>query len=406
MRKYFRKRKISSEYIILIAAFIVISANLRSPLTALPAVIDDIRSDLHIDSVLAGTLTTIPVLCFGLLVPLVSIILKRVSIERAIFIVLLGVILGTLLRSFGDFTTIWVGTLLLGGALSLGNIVSLMVIARDFRHNSGLMTGIYVMAMSIGATLTSALTAPLASILGWQIALSCWSILALLGIVLWAKVNNNKKGAISTPKETPPSHSNPTELNTKIKPVWQRPLALLLSLSFAAHSFLFYGIIAWLPDYLVQSGIMTKTEAGGAASLFQIFGLLGCFGIPWLSSTLRFTPAALFLIVGISWFLTPAGLLVYPSLWLIWVIFGGIGSGGGFAVIFMQVITRAINLEDNRKISSFVQGIGYCISSLSAVVLGYLHTATGSWMTGFVFLSVVAIIMTISGLASSKIKTV
>lgn len=201
VRKYFRKRKISSEYIILIAAFIVLSANLRAPLTALPAVIDDIRSDLHIDSVLAGTLTTIPVLCFGLLVPLASIILKRVSIERAIFIVLLGVILGTLLRSFGDFTTIWVGTLLLGGALSLGNIVSLMVIARDFRHNSGLMTGIYVMAMSIGATLTSALTAPLASILGWQIALSCWSILALLGIVLWAKVNNNKKELFPHPKK-------------------------------------------------------------------------------------------------------------------------------------------------------------------------------------------------------------
>ncbi|MGL6018839.1 MAG: hypothetical protein ACRC0C_09315, partial [Gibbsiella quercinecans] len=126
---------------LLLFAFITLAMNLRAPLTSLPSVIEFIKADLHINSGLAGLLTTIPVLCFGALAPAASAVIARVGIEKAIYFTLFGVTLGTLLRSADGLSLVLAGTLLLGAALTLGNIASLMVIARDFQHRSSLITG-------------------------------------------------------------------------------------------------------------------------------------------------------------------------------------------------------------------------------------------------------------------------
>ncbi len=394
--------------VMLLAAFSALALNLRAPLTSLPSVIADIRAGLGISSGLAGMLTAIPVFCFGILTPLASLIIVRVSIERAIFITLCGIVFGTLLRSAGGLTPILAGTFILGAALTLGNIVSLMVIARDFRRRSGEMTGVYVMAMSIGAMLSSALTAPLASAVGWRLALASWSFLALLAIVLWAGavyLNPDRASAFHTAYQ--PCHRRATAIpaaqnmigeSTPPNNIVRRPMVWLLAVAFACHTFIFYGMTAWLPDYLVQSGSMNINQAGFAASLFQILGIVGCFGIPWLSSTMHFSHARLFLIVSIAWFILPVGLITAPEVCFLWIFFGGIGAGGGFSVVFMLVMLHAENLDDNRKISSFVQGVGYTVASASPTVIGGLHQLAGDWIPSFILLALVAVVMALSGL--------
>ncbi|ATA21071.1 CP family cyanate transporter-like MFS transporter [Gibbsiella quercinecans] len=392
---------------LLLFAFITLAMNLRAPLTSLPSVIEFIKTDLHINSGLAGLLTTIPVLCFGALAPVASAIIARVGIEKAIYVTLFGVTLGTLLRSADGLSLVLAGTLLLGAALTLGNIASLMVIARDFQHRSSLITGLYVMSMSIGAMLTAALTAPLAAVIGWRAALAVWSGLAVLAIMLWLAANHVKHSSPAAMQ--PPFSSSQREAveqtpsqRASAEQVWRRPVVWLLAIAFSAHTFLFYAMTAWLPDYLKHAANMNTSGAGMAASLFQILGILGCFGIPWLGSAAHFSKATRFLIVGLAWFCMPAGLLAYPGLWPLWIICGGIGAGGGFLVVFTLVIDIAGNLDENRRISSFVQGVGYIVASTGPIVVGMIHQLSGGWHGGFILLASIALLMCLSGTRAAK----
>ncbi|MDJ0932084.1 hypothetical protein [Breoghania sp.] len=128
----------------------------------LPSIISQLQSDLGINQAVAGFLTTLPVLCFGIGTPLAAFVLRRISIEQAIFVTLWGVVLGSILRSVDGISMAMAGTLVIGMALTFGNIVVLQVIARDFQRFHSIMTAVLVSAMSLGATLTSALTVPMA----------------------------------------------------------------------------------------------------------------------------------------------------------------------------------------------------------------------------------------------------
>ncbi|WP_170975344.1 MFS transporter [Martelella alba] len=385
-----------------VAAFIALAVNLRAPLTSLPSVIDAVRGDLRISAAAAGLLTTIPVLCFGVLAPLAAAALRRLSIERAVMLTLAGVILGSVARSLGGMPLVVAGTVILGGALTLGNIVSLMVIARDFPRRAGLMTGVLVMAMSIGAMLSAGLTAPLTSLFHWRVALASWAALAVIGLLLWLAVAHGSAGQKDTP---PPAFgpAKPVATRQASGRVWRQPAVRRLTLAFASHTFMFYGLTAWLPDYLMQAADMNVHQAGISASLFQILGILGCFGVPWLKSYLGFDALRLFWVVGVSWLLMPAGLLLAPAAWPLWVVLGGIGSGGGFSVVFMLVMSHAADLDENRRISSFVQGVSYIVASTAPVVVGGVHQFTGEWGLAWGIVIAAALLMLYGGSTASRL---
>jgi len=177
----------------------------------------------------------------------------------------------------------------------------------------------------------------------------------------------------------------------------------LLAAAFAAHTFMFYGLTAWLPAYLIQSASMTTETAGIAASAFQILGLLGCFGIPLMATRTKVSIRVQFLTVTLSWITTTAGYLLAPKVWAVWSIFGGIASGGGFTVIFGLIMSYARSLEQNRQLSSTVQTAGYFVASLSPFVIGVIREATHSWQPGMGLLTAAGVLMTLCGLAACRI---
>jgi len=392
---------------LVLLAFLVLALNLRSPLTAISPVIGELRGDLGIGSAMASLLTSIPVLCFGLLTPLASLFIAWTSIETSIFVTLGGIALGTVIRSTGGLAGALAGTTLIGAAMTIGNIVSLMVIARDFPRRAHAVTGLYTSALNIGTMLTSALTAPLAVLFGWRIALVLWVVLAILAGALWFlailrrgrwSAQRPDAGELSPPA-CPSAASQPP---TPAGPPWRRPIAWLLVVAFAAHVFIYYGLTAWLPTYLMQTEGMAATTAGFAASTFQILSLLGSFGVPLLAATRRISAATLLIGIALIWFATPIGFLLAPNQWFLWSLLGGIASGGGFTVIFMLVMDHAGTLTDNRRISSLVQGMGYALASGGPFVVGALHQASEGWTTGFLLLSGVAVLMVATGLGVSR----
>lgn len=392
-------------------AFLLVAMNLRAPLTSLPSVIADVRTGLGISSGTAGLLTSIPVLCFGILTPFASFLIGRLGVEKGILLMLGGIALGTVVRPLAGMETAILGTIILGAAMTLGNIVILMVIARDFRHQMSLMTGIYVTAMGLGSMLSASLTVPFAAWWGWRIALGCWALLAVLAIVFWFGIRYVRylrcgPRSIPVPAESSTratvSSSGQKEIDPVVISLWRRPALWLLAVAFACHTFIFYGITAWLPDFLVQTAAMSVEKAGVAASCFQLFGIFGCLAVPLLHSVGRMSHVWLMILVAACWFCMPAGLMIAPHDWLIWTLIGGVGTGGTFTVIFMIVMKKAENLDENRRMSAFVQGVGYTVASTSPAITGALHQWLDSWFMAFSLLAGMSVFMAFCGVRSLR----
>ena len=78
------------------------------------------------------------------------------------------------------------GTVILGIAITVGNIAVPLIIRRDFsRARQGTAMGIYTAALNIGSFLTSVVTAPLAELLGWRLALAACGLFAVAAAVVW-----------------------------------------------------------------------------------------------------------------------------------------------------------------------------------------------------------------------------
>ena len=389
--------------VVALLALVVLALNLRSPITSLPPVINDIRSDLGIGPAMAGLLTTIPVLCFGVLTPAASLFIARTSVDRAVFATLGGLILGLIIRSSGGLTAVLAGTVVIGAALTIGNIVSLMVIARDFPRRLHVVTGIYASGLNVGSMLSSGLTAPLAVVLGWRGAIGAWAVLALLAMALWGFATRRRGGGGS---EARPGVARSGAVATLLAapltllPVWRRPLVWLLVVAFTAHLFIYYGLTAWLPAFLIQTDGMATTQAGFVASLFQVLALLGSFGVPALAG--RVSGAALLVGIALAWLVTCVGFLAMPGQWVLWSITGGIATGGGFTTVFTLAMGYAHDLNDNRRISAVVQGLGYAIASVGPLLIGVLHQATGDWHLSFSLLASGAALIALAGIGVAR----
>ncbi len=97
----------------MILAFFALSLNMRASLTSLPPIIQDIRSLFQISGGFAGFLTSIPVLCFGILTPIIGYLMKNIRLETTIFLVLSGIALGSVLRGTGGVGMCVVGTIII-----------------------------------------------------------------------------------------------------------------------------------------------------------------------------------------------------------------------------------------------------------------------------------------------------
>jgi CP family cyanate transporter-like MFS transporter len=378
----------TSSDVLLLIALVAVAFNLRAPFTAVAPIVSEIQADLGINKTVAGLLTSIPVLCFGLLAPLASKCIAQTSVETSVYLTLIGVTAGIALRSSGGIALALGGTFLIGAAITIGNIVSLVLIARDFPKRTAAVMGVYTSALNVGPIFTAAIAEPLARRIGWRWTLVTWSSFALIAMVLWTlaiqqrrrlAVDVSTSGLINPDGITPDVH------------VLKRPIVWLLIAAFAAHLLIYYSMSAWLPEYLQQSAQLTPTAAGLAAAFYQMFALSGTIGVPILSK--RFHGASLLIVIGIVWVVTTCGLLVVPRLWPMWCMTGGFAAGGGVTVIFMLGMAAANGLDENRKISAAVQGVGYLLAASGPVTMGALAEWTGSWTAGLGLLSVWGVIL-------------
>lgn len=355
---------------ILLASIGLIALNMRGPMVAVAPVVGPIQQDLGFSPAELGSLTGIPVLCFALAAPLAALAGRRLGPEFAVTLTLLGVFSGVLVRSADGGALVLLGTVILGLAITVGNIVVPLIIRRDFTPaRQGAAMGVYTAALNIGSFGTAMATAPLAEVLGWRLALASCGILAVAAAVFWALALRRRAfipAAVPGPDRTAPAG----------KPA-SRWITAGLTAAFAGQAFSYYGVTAWLPSLLADELGMSPAAAGAGSSLFQIFAIAGALGVPFVARYVSTTTAGL--VVGAFWLSVPAGLLLAPELWWLWSSLGGVAQGGGITLIFIAIIKVAHDQASAGRTSAVVQGAGYCFGAAAPTLVGYVHAASGSW---------------------------
>ncbi|PPH12720.1 MFS transporter [Rathayibacter sp. AY1G1] len=359
---------------LLVVAVALVALVLRGPIVAVAPIIDAVREDLALSAGQAGILTSIPVLCFALATPLALLVIRRAGPDAAVTVTVIGVALGTIVRSIGDVGPAVAGTILIGVSITIGNVVLPVVIRRDVApERVDLTTGVYTAALNIGSTITSLGTAPLALTLGWRGALLVWLALNALALAGWLVAVGPRAALRPTPR---PSRADRAPAAPAPR-IFRSATVLALALCFSSQAFSYYGVTAWLPSLLVDRNGFSIATAGASASVFQLAAVAGALGVPLLVR--RLGPLGSIVLVGLLWCTVPAGLLLAPQLWALWCVLGGAAQGGGFTVVFVLVVRLSRSDAHASRLSATVQGIGYAVAATAPTVIGFAHDASGGW---------------------------
>jgi len=348
----------------------LIALNMRGPFVAVAPVVQNMRTDLGFSPVEIGFLTGIPVLCFALAAPLASLTGRKLGPEFAVTLTLLGVLLGVIVRSAGGGALVMLGTVILGIAITIGNIVVPLIIRRDFSPaRQGAAMGTYTAALNIGSFVTSMVTAPLAEWLGWRPAIAACALFAVAAAAVWALAVGRR--AIR-PEAIP--GSDPAKATGAPASPW---ITVALTAGFAGQAFSYYGVTAWLPSLLADEIGLAPSAAGAGSSLFQILAIAGGLGVPLAARFASTTTVGLTL--GALWLTVPVGLLLGPQLWWLWSALGGVAQGGGITLIFIAIIQLARDQASAGRLSAIVQGAGYSFGAVAPTLMGFVHGVSDSW---------------------------
>jgi len=364
-----------------IAGLFLASIALRPQLLSIGPLLPSIRADLAIPASIAGLITTIPVMCMGLFAPIGPRIAARLG-PRMAFALCLGLIAGfglvrALVPSVG---LLLLATFGIGVGIGIAGAVPSMLVSQHLPERRALGTGSYAGGIVTGSAIAAAIAVPLA--LGgdeWQRALIIISIASLGSLAAWLVLVRSDQ------------RDRPVEAKAMRLP-WGDRTAWLLILVFGLQSMLFYGVVSWLPNALVERG-WTAEEGGWLIGLFNGVGLITTLGVPLIADRVG-TRRGQLVLSGVAATVAFAGINLAPGGMVVWVILLGLALGA----VFPLVLTLPLDVADAPSQVGAVAALmlfgGYLLSSVGPFVLGAVRDASGDFSASLWLLFVIAIVLT------------
>ncbi len=358
---------------LLLLGLVLVALNLRPALSSMAPVLGQVSEGLGLNASQAGLLTTLPVLCLGLFAPLAPVLARRFGSERVILGILATLALGIVVRSSLGATGVFLGSLMAGASIGIIGVLLPGIVKRDFPQHAGTLTGVYTMALCLGAAMAAGATVPLAQHFNdsWALGLGFWMLPALLAMLVWLPQARQGHGL--------------HKVAYRVRGLWRDPLAWQVTLYMGLQSSLAYIVFGWLPSILIGRGL-SPTEAGLVLSGSVIVQLVSSLSAPWLATRGKDQRLAILLVMLI----TLAGLfgcLYAPlsGLWA-WAVVLGLGQGGTFALALTLIVLRSKDAHVAANLSSMAQGVGYTLASMGPFAVGLVHDLTGGWAAvGWIF---------------------
>jgi MFS transporter, CP family, cyanate transporter len=379
------------EITLLVVAMAAAGFNLRTAVTSLPPLFPDLQTELHLSTATLSLLAATPVICFGV-VSAFSAWLNRRYGEEAILLVALALLTaGLALRGAAPDIMLFPGTILAASSIAVLNVLLSSMAKRRWPERAGLLIGIYLTALSVGAILSSLLSVPLYRSSGGSVllALGVWAIPAALAVLLWLPQLRYRTGpaAAVTPQ-------------ARIK-VYRYALTWQVTAFMGLQSLLYYAALSWLPTIFQDRGA-SEVTAGDLLALMGVGNLATSLIVPVLAHR---RPGQQALVVP-SLIGTATGLA--GSLWAplgsapFWVLVLGVSQGSclGLAIFFMMA--RAPNAGVAASLSAFSQSVGYLVAAAGPLEVGLLHSATGSWNIPVALLLLLCAVELATGLLAGR----
>ncbi|AIF44194.1 MFS transporter [Virgibacillus sp. SK37] len=381
--------------VLLFIGIIVVAFNLRPAITSIGPLIGIIRDDIGLSNWSVGLLTSLPLIAFAVMSPIVPKLANRYSNERIMLVGLILLAIGVCTRSISLIFLLFAGTLFVGLGIAICNVLLPGVIKDKFPTKVALMTSLYSTAMGIFAAAASGLSIPIASGmgLGWKLALLIWSLPAIAGIFIWIYLNKK-------------NNQEQTEEINYISPsnnrMWKSPLAWHVAAFMGLQSFLFYVTISWLPEILHDYG-MDIAHAGWMLSMMQFIGLPASFFVPVIAGKFK-SQRPIVVVMAACSVSGYGGLLLGNSyvMLVISTIIIGIALSGTFALALAFLGMRARNAKQAAELSGMAQALGYVLAAAGPIFIGYLYDLTHLWAVPLLTLIIIAIMVMGFGLSAGR----
>ena len=380
--------------LLLITGIMLVAANLRAALTSVGPLLEQIQQQLSLSATSAGLLNSLPLILFAVLSPVTPSLAKRMGIERTLGMALLLLVGGIVLRSLPQTSMLWLGTVLIGAAIAFANVVLPTLVKRDFPGRAAAMIAGYAAVMSLVAATASGLAVPLAALnnLGWRFSLLCWSLPALLALIVWlpqlrrpvAPVAGDHQAVQPAPSRSP----------------WSSALGWQVALFMGLQSITFYTIIGWFSAFAASHGTSPQ-QAGFELFINQVVAIAANFVMVFILPRAR-DQRAIALCSSLLIFTGVAGLLLMPANSLVWLIFAGLGAGSSLVLALSFFGLRSSHHHQATQLSGMAQSVGYLLAALGPTLFGLLHDLTQGWRLPLAILLGLTLLQMLFGILAGR----
>jgi CP family cyanate transporter-like MFS transporter len=374
--------------IVAVAALLLAAVNLRLAVTSVGPVLGEIQHGLGMSATVAGLLTSLPVVCFatgGLTAPRLA---RRFGAGPVITAGLLVLTAGLAVRPFmpGTAGFIAVSVLALAGIAAV-NVLLPVIVKERFPDRVGAMTGLYSVALNLGATVAAGATVPVTHLLGddWRLGLAAWAVIAVIALPPWLALG--------------PAPAVPVAEQADVR-VGRHPVAWALAAYFGLQSTSAYVVIGWLPEIYRDAGLSAQT----AGLLFAVTAVLAVplsFVLSAYAGRMR-SQSLIAAVLGVFGLAGYAGLWASPAAapWL-WAVFLGV-LNCAFPLVLTMIALRGRTPATVTRLSAFAQSVGYLIAIPGPILIGFLHDRTGGWRVPLALMVLLMIPQIIAGMIAGR----
>ncbi|RBM24372.1 MFS transporter, partial [Streptomyces sp. PT12] len=256
--------------------------------------------------------------------------------------------------------------------IAVANVLLPVVVKQRFPDRVGAMTGLYSMALNVGASSAAAATVPLAGAFGddWRAGLGLWAALAAAAVPPWVALARQRRTGGSATGGARAVHAPGPRLS-------RDGTAWALACYFGLQATAAYVIIGWLPQIYRDAGL--SAEAAG-----WLFAVTSVLGVP-LSFALGAVAGRLAHQSGIAVVIGLFGLAGYAGLWAdpaaapwLWAVLLGVANCS-FPLALTMIALRGRDGATVTRLSGFAQSVGYLIAVPGPILVGALYDHTGGW---------------------------
>ncbi|WP_034574036.1 MFS transporter [Helicobacter saguini] len=401
---------------------IFIALNLRAPITSIAPIVENVRDFFSLSSAQVGFLTSLPLIAFGVF----SFFVSKLHHIKAMIFGLLCIVLGEILRSFGGFFSrifigifvdfkgqyaesipqilshtatffLFFGTLIMGVGIAIANVLLPSFIKAKFPRQIPKIMSIYSLTLNTSAILGLLLSLVLMRTFGLLNGMAFWAIFGLLALIFYLpQAKNARFKRVKTTTNAPQ-----ISLFKSLK-AWK--IAIFMGL----QSYMFYGIIVWLPKIIESKGYNIDFSTN-ITLLSQFIALFSSFLIPTMMAKMRNKYKAFSMFFACFMYCVGMVLLLlsHTSVWLcVSAAILGIPMGSVFTIALLFIAQKSSNVSVSIKLSALSQGSGYLIASISPFVVGRFYDIFGDFRAAICVFIGISLTLCLFGFLANKVDRI